>query len=112
MEREAIERLCLNLGHEQAELTVSTAMEEIAVWLSRCERLRRDGNRGELERLARLVRRLAAMLGMAQLGAAARAVGEAAALADEATLGAVVGRMLRLGEGSLGALWELQGLSV
>jgi hypothetical protein len=112
LNRGPIEGMCRTLGAERAEALVGGAMEELAVWVSRSEKLCRAGNRDELGRLARLTSTVGLKLGMDDLARVSDAVAELAPHSDEATLAAVTARMVRVGEGSLVAIWELQGLSV
>jgi hypothetical protein len=107
-----IEDLCALMGFDRAEALVATAMEELAVWMSRSEKLRRAGNRDELARLARQAATVGGKLGMPQLARVGQQVADLAPHADEATLAAVAARMARLGEGSLVAVWDLQGQSL
>jgi len=112
LDRAPIDEMCRALGPERAEGIVGGAMEELAVWLSRADKLRAAGQWGDLVRLARSTEAMAARLGMWQL---ARIAGEAAALSGDpgnAALAAVTARMVRVGEGSLVAVWDLQNLSV
>ena len=112
LDRAPIEPLCRTLGADRAEVLVGNAMDEMAGWLSRSERLCRDGNRGELARVTRLVETVARKLGMDQLATAAGRTATAAGEANDTTLAAVTARMQRLGSESLTAIWNLQGLSV
>jgi hypothetical protein len=107
-----IEDLCALMGFDRAEALVAAAMEELAVWMSRSEKLRRAGNRDELARLARQAAAVGGKLGMPQLARVGQEVADLAPRADEATLAAVAARMARLGEGSLVAVWDLQGASL
>jgi hypothetical protein len=107
-----IEDIVRELGPERAEALVGTAMEELAVWMNRAGRLCRDDNRSELMRVAQLSATVARRLGMCQLASIAGEVAVLAAHSDSATLAAVTARMARVGEGSLVAIWESQGLSV
>ena len=107
-----MEEMCNALGTERAEALVGSAMEELAVWLTRAAKLARAGNRPELAKVARLTAAVARRLGMPQLAAVARLAGELATGADEATLRAVTARMVRVGEASLIAVWDLEGMTV
>ena len=87
-------------------------MEELAVWISRAEPMWRRGETDELGRLAQRIEPVAERLGMPLL---ARVAGELRGLCsagDAAALAAVVGRMVRVGESSLVAIWDLQDVRV
>jgi hypothetical protein len=111
LDRGPIEEMCRTLGLERAEVMVGGAMEELAVWLSRAEKLRRSGQREELGRLVTRIGPVAERLGMPLLGQMARELRVLCATADDAALAAVTGRMVRIGEASLVAIWDLQDLS-
>lgn len=112
LDREPIEEMCHALGPERAEALVGSAMEELAVWLNRAEKLVRAGNRTELARIARLSAAVARRLGMPLLARIALETADLAVNGDDATLTAVAARMTRVGESSLVAVWELQGVTV
>ena len=111
LDRAPIEEMCRALGVERAEAMVGGAMEELAVWLSRAERFLRLGNRDELGRLVRRAGPVAERLGMPMLARMAADVGRLCQTGDDAALAAVTLRMVRIGEASLVAIWDLQDLS-
>ncbi len=111
LDRGPIEEMCRALGVERAEVMVGGAMEELAVWLSRAEKLRRTGSRDELARLVQRVVPVAERLGMVHLAKMAAELRGLCVSADDASLAAVTRRMIRVGEASLVAIWELQDLS-
>jgi hypothetical protein len=112
LDRAPIEEMCRTLGTERTEVLVGSAMEEIAMWMARSEKLCRQGNRDELGRIARLSATVGGKLGMRQLARVGDELADLVARADEVTLAALAARLSRVGEGSLVAVWELQGLSV
>lgn len=116
LDREPIEKMCEALGAERAERLVGGAMEEMAVWLTRAHPLLRSalasGEAGELGRLAQRIAPVAEQLGMPQLSRIATEVRALSLGRDMAALAAVTGRMVRVGEASLVAIWDLQDISV
>ena len=108
LDRAPIEDMVRVLGVERAETLVGGAMEEMAVWMARAEKLWRTGKIEELGRLAARVAPVAERLGMPLLGRVAREVVEQTQGTDQAALGATTLRMVRVGEGSLVAIWDLQ----
>lgn len=110
LDRSPIEEMCEVLGVEKAERLVGGAMEELAVWISRADPLWRRGAHDELGRLAQRIAPVAIRLGMPLLAHVAAEVRDLAATGDQVALGAVTMRMVRVGESSLVAVWDLQDL--
>ena len=108
LDRAPIEEMCQALGIERAERLVGGAMEELAVWISRAEPLRRRGCPDELGRLAQRIEPVAERLGMPLLARIAGELRKLCGQGDAAALAAVVSRMVRVGESSLVAIWDLQ----
>ncbi|OWU85799.1 hypothetical protein ATO6_02500 [Oceanicola sp. 22II-s10i] len=99
--------LVRELGAVEAEDMVSRSMEELAVRLSFTERQFRHGKRIEMRKSARALVGIADQIGM---NAVARVAGDVIACADrgdETALAAVLARLMRIGEGSLTAIWDL-----
>jgi hypothetical protein len=111
LDRSPIEEMCQTLGVEKAEKLVGGAMEELAVWISRADPMWRRGAHEELGRLAQRIAPVALRLGMPLLARIATELRELVASGDQAALGAVAMRMVRVGESSLVAVWELQDVS-
>ena len=104
--------LYLQLGESGAEDVVCRAIEELAVRLSHCERLWREQRRGDLRKSARSLIAIADQIGMTTLARVARDVTEAIDTGDPAAMGATLFRLMRIGERSLTAVWDLQDISV
>lgn len=107
-----LETLYADLGHRNAEDVVCRAMEELALRLHQCERQYRRGGLDELEKSARSLIGIADQIGMARLARVAGDVADCVAHADAVALGACVSRLIRIGEGSLMAVWDLQDMSI
>lgn len=100
------------LGERSAQDVVCRAIEELAVRLSHCERLWRKGDRAQLRKSARSLVAISEQIGMSALARVARDVTQAIDADDPPAVGATVFRLLRVGERSLTAVWDLQDMSV
>lgn len=100
------------LGEAGAEDVVCRAIEELAVRLSHCERLRRQDDLSGLSKSARSLIAIADQIGMTLLARVAGDVSAMAALGDTVALAATLTRLLRTGEKSLTAVWDQRDLSV
>lgn len=100
--------LCEQLGQSEAEDLVCRAMEELAVRLSFAERQYRQGKLKEMRQSALALAAIAERIGMDSL---ARVAGDVIACLDAGdgiATSAVVARLVRIGEGSLSAIWDMQ----
>lgn len=107
-----LQDLYQRLGPVGAETVISGAMEELAVRLAKASRAYHRGDLSEVQKIAHSICGIADQVGMADLG---RVAGDVAALTrrnDGAALAATNSRLVRLGERSLMAVWDLQDLSV
>lgn len=104
--------LYVQLGDVAAENVICRAMEELAVRLSHCERLYRDEKLEELRKSVRTLRAIADQIGMDVLAKVSVDVVATIDDRDQTALAATLARLLRIGENSLTAIWDLQDLSV
>ncbi|MFC4671340.1 hypothetical protein ACFO5X_22500 [Seohaeicola nanhaiensis] len=104
--------LYLQLGEAGAEDVVSRAIEELAVRLAHCERLWRSHALGDLRKSARSLIAISDQVGMTTLARVAGDVTCAIDSDDHIALGATLFRLMRIGERSLTAVWDLQDISV
>ncbi|WP_366140455.1 hypothetical protein [uncultured Tateyamaria sp.] len=95
-----------------AEDVVCRAMEELALRMAHCDRLYRAGNLDELRKSSRSLIAIADQIGMTVLAQVARDVVTCAEARDQVALAATLGRLLRTGEGSLTAIWDLQDITI
>lgn len=100
------------LGETGAEDVVCRAIEELAVRLSHCERLWRQQDWDKLRKCARSLVAIADQIGMTTLARVAGDVTQTVDASDSAAISATLYRLLRIGERSLTAVWDLQDLSV
>lgn len=100
------------LGEAGAEDVVCRAIEELAVRLSLCERLWREQDHTGLRKCARSLIAISDQIGMTALARVAGDVTDTIDRCDSPARGATLFRLLRIGERSLMAVWDLQDLSV
>lgn len=112
LDQDQLSALYLQLGQSGAEDVVCRAIEELAVRLSHCERLWRQQDDPGLRKCARSLIAIAEQIGMNTLARVAGDVTSAADTGDRAATAATLFRLIRIGERSLTAVWDLQDLSV
>lgn len=95
-----------------AEDVVCRAMEELALRMAHCDRLYRNGELEDLRRAAKSMIAIADQIGMDVLAAVAGDVVRCAKARDQVALAATLGRLMRTGEGSLSAIWDLQNITL
>ncbi len=104
--------LYAQLGQAGAEDVVCRAMEELAVRLSHTERLYRQELMGDMRKSARSLVAISEQIGMHMLARVAMDVTRCIDEGDGTALAATLSRLLRIGEQSLTAIWDLQDLSI
>ncbi|WP_238379759.1 hypothetical protein [Celeribacter ethanolicus] len=112
VDRDRLDQLYSQLGTSGADGVVSRAMEELAVRLAKVDSSYRKGQFAEMQRAARSMIAISEQIGMVTF---ARVAGDVKALAltdDSTALAACVERLMRIGENSLLAVWDLQGASL
>ena len=112
LDQDQLNGLYTQLGEANAEDIVCRAIEELAVRMSHCERLWRERDYDALRKSARSLIAISEQIGMTGLARVAGDVTVAVDNGDYPALGATVFRLLRIGERSLMAVWDLQDLSV
>ncbi|MGH1330385.1 MAG: hypothetical protein ACRBBK_05840 [Paracoccaceae bacterium] len=112
LDHDRLEHLYMQLGPSGAEGVVARAMEELAARLSKVERLYKRGELGEMQRAARSMIAISEQIGMVTFARVAEDVTRLSDSENSAALAATVGRLIRIGEGSLMAVWDLQDASI
>lgn len=95
-----------------AEDVVCRAMEELALSLSHCSRMHADSQWDDLRRCARSLVAISEQIGMLVLARVANDVIETIDTHDIPAIGATLARLLRIGEQSLTAIWDLQDITI
>ncbi|MEM5476130.1 hypothetical protein [Pacificibacter sp. AS14] len=107
-----LEQLYAQLGTSSADGVVSRAMEELAVRLAKVDNCYKKGQLEDMQRAARSMIAISEQIGMETFANVAADVNNLAAMDDGTALAATVDRLMRIGENSLLAVWDLQGASV
>ncbi|WP_119839458.1 hypothetical protein [Pseudooceanicola algae] len=110
LDPDRLEALYFQLGEAGAEDVLCRAMEEIALRLGHTERLFRQGRRAEMRKSSRSLVAMAEQIGMNALARVAQDVTQCIDDDDFVALAATLARLLRVGEQSLTAVWDLQGV--
>lgn len=112
LDRERLDQLYGQLGASGADGVVSRAMEELAVRLAKVDSCFRKGQMDEMRNAAKSMIAISEQIGMVTFASVAGDVHRLAIEEDAAALAACVGRLLRIGENSLLAIWDIQGASL
>lgn len=99
------------LGPIAAEDFISTTMEDLAVQLAKLSRVYHADEIVGVRQVAKQISDLAERIGMQIVADVAADVADLSVRNDGAAFAATVARLERVGETSLLAVWELQGLS-
>lgn len=108
VDQDRLSALYAQLGETSAEDVVCRAMEELALRLSHCERLYRTSSWVELRKSVRSLIAIADQIGMSALSSVAGNVTECIDDKNDVALAATLGRLMRIGEESLTAIWDIQ----
>lgn len=112
LDSDQLNALCQQLGDKNALDILCRTVEELAVRLSNCERFWRQRDWAGLRKCARSLVAIAEQIGMTVLARVAGDVSDAVDAGDAVATGAILGRLIRVGERSLTAIWDQQDLSV
>lgn len=112
LDTERLSGLYRQLGDQNALDVLCRTVEELAVRLSNCERFWRQRNWDDLRKCAKSLVAIADQIGMTVLARVAGDVAQSVDTGDAVATGATLGRLIRVGERSLTAVWDQQDLSV
>ena len=112
LDRDRLEGLFAQLGEAAAEDMVGRAVEELAVRLARCRAQWQGRHWQDLRRTVRSLAAISDPIGMTSLVRVAGDVTAALDTSDAAAVGATLCRLMRIGERSLTAVWDLRDLSL
>jgi hypothetical protein len=100
------------LGESGAERVVCRAIEELAARLAEMLRHADDGAAGALIKSGRTLAKVAEQIGMSTLARIAGDVINATEAGDYAGQAATLARLVRIGDRSLTAVWDLRDMTV
>ena len=95
-----------------AEDVVCRAMEELALRMAHCDRLFRAGDLDGVRKSSRSLIAIADQIGMNVMARVAGDVTNCATTRDQVALSATLSRLMRTGEESLTAIWDLQDITI
>lgn len=104
--------LYVQMGEAGAQDVVCRAMEELAVRLAKISEYYLKNKVKDLRKGAKGLIGIAEQIGMQRLANVARDVCNCTDNNDPISLGATLARLMRIGDQSLTAVWDLQDLSV
>lgn len=104
--------LYAELGEAGAEAEMCRSIEELAAQLGSLQQAARAANAAALVEASGRLGRLAEQIGMVSLARVAADVGTAALRGDAAGMAATLARLVRVGDRSLTAVWDMQDLSL
>ena len=107
VDQDRLGALYAQLGEASAEDVVCRAMEELALRLSHCEALFREGAWATLRKNTRSLIAIADQVGMSALSQVAADVTRCIDNGDTVAVAATLSRLLRVGERSLTAVWDI-----
>jgi hypothetical protein len=107
-----LETLYRQVGPTNAEDIICRAVEELAVRMAQCERLWQENDWTGLRKSVRSLVAIAEQVGMTRMARVALDVTRAIDQNDSVAIAATLARLVRVGERSLTAIWDLQDLSI
>ncbi|WP_238365691.1 hypothetical protein [Mesobacterium pallidum] len=108
VDRDRLAILYSQLGAARAEQLICQAIEELAVRLTHADRLFRSGNLDELVEATHGMTTICEQIGLTGIALVAEYVADCARRNDGVALAATMARLIRSGERSLTAVWDLQ----
>lgn len=112
VDQDRLSALYAELGEAGAEDMVCRAMEELALRLSHCSRLHSAGELNDLRKSVRSLIAISEQIGMLLLAQVSKDVIITIDDCDHAAIAATLARLLRIGEQSLTAIWDLQDITI
>lgn len=112
LDHDQLGALYSQLGAVGAEEVLRRAMEELALRLSHLDRQYQNDELSELRKGTRSLIAIAEQIGMRKLAHIAGDVCHAIDQADEVAIAATLSRLMRVGETSLTAVWDLQDVTI
>ncbi len=112
VDQDRLGALYSQLGPVGAEDVVCRALEELAMRLSQCNTLFHESDRTGLRKNTRSLVAIADQIGMRALSKVARDVTHCIDHGNSVSVAATLSRLIRVGERSLAAVWDLQDITI
>jgi hypothetical protein len=107
-----LEALCREHGDDAAEKVIAHALEQIAIKMASLEALFEAKAHTDMERVCSSLTIVAAQIGMTSLSRVARDVRACLKVDDMVGVHATMGRLMRIGDNSVHAIWSLEDVSL
>lgn len=101
-----------SMGEIGAENILCDTMEELTIQLVRIDKLGKRARIADVREIAERIAPRAEQIGLIGLGRVARDVAECVRNADHAGFAATLARLSRMGDKSLSAIWDPQGMMI
>lgn len=112
VDQDRLSALYMELGEAGAEDVVCRAMEELALRLSHCSKLHTAQDWESLRKCVRSLIAISDQIGMVVLARVCRDVINTIDCYDLPATAATLARLLRIGEQSLTAIWDLEDITI
>lgn len=112
VDQDRLGALYSQLGEAGAEDVVCRALEELALRLSHCDTLFRESGWSDLRKNTRSLIAIADQIGMPALSHVASDVTHCIDQGNMVAVAATLSRLIRVGERSLMAVWDIQDISI
>lgn len=109
---ERLEALCRDHGEDAAEKVIARALEQIAIKMASLEALFFENSYQEMGQICSSLTRIAAQIGMTSIARVARDVCTCIEEDDSVAIAATMGRLQRIGDNSVHAIWSVEDISV
>jgi hypothetical protein len=106
-----LEKLCERLGELRAEAEVAHALDRLSALLDEVGRISASRDHTHLEEVLAALVRDAQLIGMATLARVGRDVLDCVDSGDRTALAATMARLMRVGDRSIHAIWDLEDVS-
>jgi len=112
LDPDRLEELYQQLGNQKAEEVLCRALEELAVRLSNAHRAFRKTQMEDMHIHVKSLLTISEQVGMYKMAQVARDVLHCHEQGDQTSLVATFARLMRVGEGSLSQIWDLQNVTL
>jgi hypothetical protein len=112
VDHDRLDALYSEMEQAAAEDMVCRAMEELALRMAQCDRFYRASDFDGLCKASRSLIAIADQIGMTVMARVARDVSDCAKSQNPVPLAATLARLMRTGEESLTAIWDLQDVTI
>lgn len=112
LDQDRLGALYSELGEAGAEDVVCRALEELAVRMGQCDQLYYSGDWPALRKTTRTLIAIADQIGMHMLAKVAHDVTACIDANDATAVSATLARLIRVGERSLTAIWDMGDTSI